>query len=102
MFIKNILSSLRNAEFYIPGALTLFGLGAWAGMFTGAQELLRLHSDVLLTFSNYMCCLVGAILVGYTGVVGMMNGPNKNDNVTVQTQENMAETETVKKRYLKI
>lgn len=91
-------SSLRNSEIWSPlAALSIFWLCALATTpHASARELLLRHSDIV----DYMCCLVGAILVGYTLVVGMMNGPTQ--NVTVEAQENTSETETFKKRYLKI
>lgn len=89
-------SSLRNSEFWFPIAtLSLFGVGVWVIMtFTGAQEFLLRHSDVF----DYMCCLLAAVLVGYTAVVGILSGPE--DTVTVETQENMSKS--IEKRYLKI
>lgn len=99
MFIKNILSSLRNPEFWIYAALSILGLGVCSSVtLTGTLEFLLRYSDVL----DFMCCLFGTILVGYTVVVGMQSGPHANvaENVTVETQENMSES--VEKRYLKI
>lgn len=89
-------SLLRDSDVGIfIAALWLFGLGALACMmFTGAPEFLLDHAKII----NYMCCLLGAILVGYTVVVGMMEGPEK--TVTVEVEKDTAET--VEKRYLKI
>lgn len=92
-------SLLRNSECGIfIAALSLFGLGALTfTMFTGATEFLLAHAKIV----NCMCCLLGAILVGYTVVVGMIKGPNEvEDNVTVEVESNT--TESVAKRYLKI
>jgi len=92
-------SSLRTSELWPPLAtVSIFGLCVLATTpHAGALEFLLRHSDIV----NSMCCLVGAILVGYTVVGGMIKGPKEvEDNVTVEVESNT--TESVAKRYLKI
>lgn len=92
-------SLLRTSDLWSPvAALSIFGLCVLASTpHAGVLGFLLRHSDIV----NSMCCILGAILVGYTVVVGMIKGPNEvEDNATVEVENNT--TESVAKRYLKI
>lgn len=97
--LTQYFASLRKPENLVSiAAFSFLGLGMSLGIWTmGVSAFLLGDSD---TFFSPVLCLVAVALMGYTAVMGMLDGPEEYVTVAVTAQDHASKT--IGKWYLKI